>query len=419
MKKSIDSLFIIAIFFTFTIGQYQNAYDRVTPQVLYLSIINFASLFYIFYSISHDKIIDYIKKNKLFLSYTAYILITGISIIVAENKPEAIITFAKYLTYFLTFCVFLFFGKFSKINLIDLFLKLIVVSIFIESSAVILSVYDSVVVNGLEFVRDGQNYRGFSANINIVAFSLVMKSPVISYYLFKSNNKFVLTLCYLLFFMISSALFFLLTRGAFLAFILVIAFMFLYMLIRKTKTSFKKIIISLFVFLLSYTATNQLMSSNKSNVVLDRISSINLNNNDESINQRLRYYSAALKSIRMNPILGVGVGNWKFISIKYDSKKMSEYTVPYYVHNDFLQIAAEIGLLGILFFLYFIFNPFLLLMKKIYSSKENLVDLMIFLMISVYIIDSLLNFPINRPISHILFLLLIVVFQTNEKKSYK
>ena len=51
------------------------------------------------------KIIDYIKKNKLFLSYTAYILITGISIIVAENKPEAIITFAKYLTYFLTFCV--------------------------------------------------------------------------------------------------------------------------------------------------------------------------------------------------------------------------------------------------------------------------------------------------------------------------
>ena len=58
---------------------------------------------------------------------------------------------------------------------------------------------------------------------------------------------------------------------------------------------------------------------------------------------------------------------------------MSEYTVPYYVHNDFLQIAAEIGLLGILFFLYFIFNPFLLLMKKIYSSKENLVDLMIFL----------------------------------------
>ena len=107
------------------------------------------------------------------------------------------------------------------------------------------------------------------------------------------------------------------------------------------------------------------------------------------------------------------------ISIKYDSKKMSEYTVPYYVHNDFLQIAAEIGLLGVLFFLYFIFNPFLLLMKKIYSSEENLFDLVLFLMISVYIIDSLLNFPINRPISHTLFLLLIVVFQTNEKKSRK
>ena len=104
MNRAIVTTLIVAIFFTFLIGQVQNAYDRVTPQVLYLSLINFASLTYIFYKISFKKIIDSIKNNKLFLSYAAYIIITGISILVAENKSEAIITYFKYLTYFLTFC---------------------------------------------------------------------------------------------------------------------------------------------------------------------------------------------------------------------------------------------------------------------------------------------------------------------------
>ena len=418
MKRLIVSFFIVAIFFTYTIGQVQNAFDRITPQVLFLSIINFASLLYIFYWISLKKIIAYIKFNKLFLIYTGYIVITGVSIFVAENKPEAIITYAKYLTYFLTFFVLLVFGKFSKINLTDLFIKLILTSIIIESGAVILSVYDAVVVNGNEFYRSN-DYRGLAANINITAFSLVIKSPAIIYYLFKTNNKFILSLCYLIFFMISSALFFLLSRGAFIAFILIIVFAFSYMLIRKTKASYKKIIISIFIFLVSYNITNQIMSSNKSNVVLDRVSSITLSNEDESINQRLRFYSAALKNITIKPFLGVGVGNWKLVSIKYDTKKMKEYTVPYYAHNDFLQIGAEIGLFGLLFFIYFIFNPFISLMKKIYFSKEALIHVVIFLILSVYIIDSLLNFPINRPISHIILLLVIVVYQHNEKTLQK
>ena len=52
MKKSLDSLFIIAIFFTFTIGQYQNAYDRVTPQVLDLRSDG-----------HHTKVICFLSKN--------------------------------------------------------------------------------------------------------------------------------------------------------------------------------------------------------------------------------------------------------------------------------------------------------------------------------------------------------------------
>ena len=415
MNKVAVTALIFAIFFTFTIGQVQNAYDRVAPQLLYLSLINFISLLYILYKVPFKKIIDSIKGNKLFLSYAAYILVTGISILVAENKPEALITYFKYLTYFLTFFVLWVFSMFSKIDFIGLLFKLIMISIIILSSAVVLSVYDSIILNGNDFIRSN-DYRGFSANINITAFALVIQSPVTVYYLIQSKNRLVNLLCYIVLFLTISALFFLLTRGAFLAFVLIMILLFTYMLVRNKKGNHRKIIVSLAVFLTSYTLTNSIMSSDESNVVIDRVSTIQLNNEDESINQRLRFYKAAITSIKNNPVLGIGIGNWKFISIKYDSKEMTEYTVPYYVHNDFLQIGAEIGIIGMLLFVYFIFNPFLSLMKKIYYSKENLVEFIIFLMLGVYIIDSLLNFPINRPISHIMLIVLAIIYQKTQNE---
>jgi O-antigen ligase len=357
MNKFGVGFFIVAIFLTFTIGQIQNAYDRIAPQALYLSLINFAALIYIFYYISFEKIISFLKTNRLFLCYSAYILISGISISIADNKPEAIITYSRYLTYFSTFFILLILTSFSKINIIDLVFKLLVISVLIESSAVIFSVVDSVIINGGEFSRSN-DYRGLSGNINITAFSLVMKSPIISYYLFTGNKNYTKVLSYLCFFIVSASLFFLLTRGAFLAFILIHALIFSYRLFKHFHSSYKKIAISLIVFFVSFQVTNNIMTSSESNIIVDRVSTIKLNNEDESINQRLRFYSAAIHSIKMNPILGVGVGNWKLVSIKYDSKKMVEYTVPYYVHNDFLQIAAEIGLIGMLFFMYFILNPF-------------------------------------------------------------
>ena len=153
MNKLVVTAFIVAVFFTFTIGQVQDAYDRVTPQLLYLSIINLSGLIYILSFLQVRKIISNLKTNRLFLIYFAYILISGISIIVADNKPEAIITYSRYLTFFLTFVIILLITNFSKLNFTDLFLKLLLISIFIESSAVVYNVIDWVIVaRGRELV---------------------------------------------------------------------------------------------------------------------------------------------------------------------------------------------------------------------------------------------------------------------------
>ena len=86
-----------------------------------------------------------------------------------------------------------------------------------------------------------------------------------------------------------------------------------------------------------------MINSADSNIINDRVSSINIDREDDSIDERLRFYSAAVKSISKNPILGIGIGNWKIETIRYDAKNLEGYRVPNHAHNDFLQVTAESG----------------------------------------------------------------------------
>ncbi len=87
----------------------------------------------------------------------------------------------------------------------------------------------------------------------------------------------------------------------------------------------------------------------------NRVSSIVINENDQSTSERFRFYSQAISYISSNPLLGCGIGNWKLLSIKYDSKTMYSYVVPYFAHNDFIEIFAETGFFGFLIYVLFFF----------------------------------------------------------------
>ena len=71
---------------------------------------------------------------------------------------------------------------------------------------------------------------------------------------------------------------------------------------------------------------------------LSRASTISISTNDGSVNQRLRYYEDVLTHISSNPILGVGIGNWKLTSIGYDKADITGYIVPYHAHSDFISL---------------------------------------------------------------------------------
>lgn len=406
MKKYISSILLVLFFFTFLIGNFQGSYDRIAPQFLVLSTLNIFASLYLGYNYGISKLFNQLKDSSLVITYSLYIFICIISYTVAFNKSEALIVLSQYLTFYICFLVIYLISLNTKINYLELFVTLSIISIAIELYGVLTTAVDYFLINGNEFARSNI-LRGFSGNINIVSYSIAIKLPVLLYALFKTNNKLILALLFALLNFSSLIIFMLMSRGAFIAFMFVLVVMILFKLYISFKNNYLKVLLISITVILSFSFTETYINQSENNVLAERLGSLN-NTQDASINSRLRYFNDAFLSIKNNPLIGVGIGNWKFYSILYDYEDMEDYIVPVYVHNDFLHTATEIGILGLIAFVLIFVIPLsnltVLLKKGTYSNES----LFLILIIGVYIIDSMLNFPVSRPISYIYLIFAIV-----------
>ena len=152
----------------------------------------------------------------------------------------------------------------------------------------------------------------------------------------------------------------------------------------------------------------------------DRFSSFNDPVQDDSISERMGFYKIAIDDIKSSPFFGVGIGNWKITSILRANEFLFGYRIPYFVHNDFLEVTAESGIISGLSYLYFLTFPVFILFIRIINKKNNNLSYIPFICLAVFIIDSLLNFPMNRVISMINLFFTITLFYIVEKnKNYK
>ena len=173
------------------------------------------------------------------------------------------------------------------------------------------------------------------------------------------------------------------------------------------------------MIVLSLSAYQYFNQNNISSRVVERFSNVFNPIEDQSVRERLSYYSAAFQSIKNKPLLGIGIGNWKLISIEYSKDLIEDYKVPYHVHNDFLQVAAEVGLFGGIAYLYFILFPFVMSIKKFLLDREKKFNqyVLIILIFGVYVFDSLLNFPMSRPVNFIYLLFAMALFYASYKNN--
>ena len=71
--------------------------------------------------------------------------------------------------------------------------------------------------------------------------------------------------------------------------------------------------------------------------------------NQENQSNNLRktaWVITATDMIPNDPLLGVGIGNWKVRFLQYENSYSPHYIYMYKNHNDFLELTAEVGILG-------------------------------------------------------------------------
>ena len=415
--KSVFHIVILSLyFFIFLISETSfNLYlswDRIIPQFLFLSLLNTVSFFYL---LRNNKLLISINsaiKERIIKLYSLFILVCFISIFFADNFSESVITFSQYFTYLLSFIAIYTISKLIGKTFLKLFIFLSIIALFIESSSILYNAVDRVLIKGETFERDNFLLRTFTGNINIAANSIVSKIMLLYLVIYTYKDRIITYLSYILLFISFSALYILLTRSAFLSlgvltFIIVIF-------------NYKKIITHsiplLAILLIGYFFVNLTFNSQNPDEISSRISSIALTTEDDSINERLGYYSDAVKSIIEFPLFGIGIGNWKIKSIEYAGVDVNGYTVPYHTHNDFLQISAEIGVIGGIIYLMIYLIPIYQVLIKLKNRVLDNLNLVYLLIIASIFIDSMLNFPIARPVNHI-FLLFTLVAMTQTSKA--
>lgn len=90
-------------------------------------------------------------------------------------------------------------------------------------------------------------------------------------------------------------------------------------------------------------------------LVLERLLSI-VNPTDTSAGLRWALWESTIAMISDHPLMGIGWGAYRLVYPEYDFYVNNASTIIFHAHNMYLQIAAEIGIPGLLAFLYIMYG---------------------------------------------------------------
>jgi O-antigen ligase len=192
-------------------------------------------------------------------------------------------------------------------------------------------------------------------------------------------------------------------RTSYVIFIALILTLILLYFINKDLRKF--IINTLVIFIVGFIISTSILGTDNSAFVSNRASSIDFQ--EESTATRLRYYKYGLNEFFSNPLIGVGTGNWKIQSIGLDKENIRSYVVPYTMHNDLLEVAVELGLIGLILYSLIFYFTIINLWSLYHKNKSKEFILIIPLALLIYLIDSMINFPFTRA-SQLFYLAMLI-----------
>ena len=270
-----------------------------------------------------------------------------------------------------------------------------------------------------------QQVFGLFGNVNYFAEYLIVLLPVAISLFFVCRNK-----MYKIFLLggilaMGGSLILTFTRGSYLAIGISSLFMFFLYLASRGKGFIKEnkkifIIIMAFIILITFlfVIPNPL---NKSGTVISKIKgriSITQFTKDPSLKRREATWKFTIMMIKDHPLLGSGIGTFKYNSLAYQAKFFDQennrslypYGVADKAHNEYLQLWTELGIVGLGIFIWFIFNYFNYAIKLLKKTKDNYYQgIIIGLMgaVAAVLVDGLFGFPLHLSATLVLFWLFV------------
>ncbi|MEI7420719.1 MAG: O-antigen ligase family protein [Prolixibacteraceae bacterium] len=392
------------------------AIDSNGLKFLALSIINLLCFLFLM-MVNEEKNkpgpIQLFFRTRIGFAYTLFIAVILLSFTKAINMGEAFITFSMY------FSVFAAALNLSVILRSDKrYLRLISIVLAFVLIADCIAVFYNILLYITNQIGTIEDIKSAYTNKNILAAAIFIKM-VFSFWLLIYENGWVKKVGYFSLCCAFLAIFFLSARafyyGSFLLLTSVIAFMLIHNFRNKTLQPFKVhglVIGAIMMALLIFTITQRYLypkNGDKYNISFtQRISQVNNNVSDA---WRIGAWKNSILLFKKDPLLGIGIGNWKISALEYENKQKNHSTYLVRNHNDFIQVFTETGIFGgLLFISLFVLiglNFLLAFFKK--EPDEDLLKLLFIpaFGVALYSIDAFFNFPAERPEIQSLFALLL------------
>jgi len=344
------------------------------------------------------------EEIRLNISILLFILVMSISLLRSKIIFVGLKDFINFLAYFMIF--FLIINCIYNQKQFLSFLKLYFIITFL------IALYTFFQYYGYDlFFKENQSLTSTLGQKNWISNYIAMVFPVILSFFLLKNDKKIKLIYYLLLSFLYANFMICQSRGIwisiFISSIIGLYFIYKFKLIKYFRKNRKWLILLILTFLIItiiYSTDNPM---NKSAITVPQRALSTFDKRDTSINTRILIWKTTFNMIKDNPLFGSGIGSFKINYLNYQAKYLNEYPAysKYWIkageaHNEYLQIWAELGIVGLVLFLsiiYFFYDLIINFFNENKNDKKKIIIIGLFTGITCFLIHSLFSFPLHVP----------------------
>jgi len=410
-EKPVNAMLLLAVLIYVLLPTYTpvlSALDSNGPKFLAMSLMNL--LFFTgltaggFINRASGRVLVFFK-TPFIIAYSGFMLVTLISFTQAVSLPESLLQFSK------AFCVFAATFNFAILFLAEprlMRLTAIAMSVLLLLESLAVYYYIVQFINGS--VAEISEIKTVYSNKNILASALFVKL-VFAIWLLLFGKGGIRKLGMLAFSAGLLATFFMAARAFYVGIVVLTVVFIVVHLLQYLRNRDREMLRRLRDFGLALMAAFLLFSvvqqflypktnhSRHAQSIASQLATVK--NISEAGSGRLDAWKWSWQLLREHPLLGVGSGNWKIESLRYEHQVKGGYSLMFKAHNDFFENAAETGIFGLLFYVGMLLLAASLFFPRVYTGRQpsEAVKALLFICpagVAFYSVDAFFNFPADR-----------------------